>query len=160
MQGIGMRGATVVALLGVVAVLAGCGGGSSTSNGSEASLTKAQFVKKGDQICERNYTRREQVLAGYLAKAEKEGQLPLAKQEEVLVDQIMPIFREESEQLNELGLPTSETQKAEEILKGLEAAIAAVESEPDVALTKGTRVQFAAVENLAHSYGFEFCGRS
>jgi hypothetical protein len=162
MRGIGIRSVVVVALSGIVAVLMGCGGGGSTTNeGGDASLSKAQFVSKGDQICELNYTKRERVLSGYLAKAEREGgQLPLARQEKVLVDQIMPIFQEESEQLNGLGLPTTETQKAEAILEGLEAAIAAVESEPDVALEEGTAVQFGAVEKLARSYGFEFCGRS
>lgn len=165
MQRIGTCCATIVALLGIVAVVAGCGsGGSSTDatpGGADASLTKAQFVKQGDQICRRNYTKREKLLVGYLAKAKREGAPPPeAVQEEVLVDQVMPIFREESEELNELGLPTKETEKAEAVLRALEGAIAAVESEPDVAIKQGTKVQFARAEKLAHSYGFEFCGRS
>jgi hypothetical protein len=72
----------------------------------------------------------------------------------------MPIFREESEELNALGLPTTETQKAKAILKALKKSIAAVEAEPHVAVTKGTKVQFGPAEKLAHAYGFEYCGRS
>jgi hypothetical protein len=164
MQGIVPRRVTIVALLAFLAFVSGCGGGGGTnvtSDSGDASLTKAQFVKKGDQICRRNYTKREQVLLGYLVKAQEAGAPPpQAKQEEVLITRILPIFREESEELDKLGLPTTETKKAEAILQALESAIAAVESEPAAALREGTGVQFAQAEKLARSFGFAYCGRS
>jgi hypothetical protein len=151
-------------MLGVVAVVASCGGGSvtaATTGGGDAPVTKAQFVKKGDQICRLNYTEREKVLFEYLEKVKKEGGAPpLAKQEELLVTRILPIFKEESQELDELPLPTSETRNAKAILKALAAAIAAVESHPGVAVRNGMSVLFAHVEALAHAYGFEYCGRS
>lgn len=164
MQRIGTRCATIVALLSVVAVVAGCGGGNSTAatvGGSDASLTKAQFVKKGDQICKSNYSEREKVLFEYLAKAKKEGgPPPLAEQEQLLVVRILPIFKEESEELDELPLPSKEPQKATAVLTALESAITAVEAHPGVAVRKGMSVLFARAEALAHAYGFEYCGRS
>jgi hypothetical protein len=165
MQRKGKFCATVVALLGVIAVVAGCGGGGgstdATTGGGDASLTKAEFVKQGDLICQTNYTKRGRVLAAYLAKAKEQGAAPpMAQQEALLVNRILPFFQEESEELNELGLPTSDAKKAEAVLRALEEAIAAVEAEPDVAVRKGTAVQFARAEHLAHSYGFEYCGRS
>jgi ABC-type glycerol-3-phosphate transport system substrate-binding protein len=45
-----LAGATLV-LLAIVLVLAGCGGGSTDSSESTSSLTKAEFVKKGNAIC-------------------------------------------------------------------------------------------------------------
>lgn len=160
MRGIGRVLTAVGVLLSVATVAAGCGG-NGTSEDGHILLTKAQFVAKGDRICQRNYAKRGRVLLGYLAKAERRGApLPQAQQEVLLVNRIMPIFREESEELDELSLPTNEAHRAETILAALDAAIAAVESEPEVAVKKGTAVQFARVEGLARSYGFKYCGRS
>lgn len=154
-----MRKTFIAAILAVLIagfVLGGCGGGD-----DEPTLTKAEFIEQGDQICKENYEEREELLMGYLAEAKAKGKLPpLSEQEAILVDEVLPIFQIQSEELEELGLPKAGTARAEEILAGLEAAIQGVEDQPRVAIEKGSKVNFAAVEKMARDYGFKYCGRS
>lgn len=146
----------VVLLFGV----SGCGGSSGDGAGAE-SIAKPQFIQRGDSICRENYTKREQFLTAYAnkLKASKKTLAP-AKQEEVLVGEIMPIFEEELEELRQLPLPATGAQEAEQILAALDEAIQHVKENPAEALARGTGVAFARAEKLAHDYGFEYCGRS
>ncbi len=146
----------LVLLLGLV----GCGGSDEATG--EATLTKAAFIKRGDTICQDNYSKRtehlEQLNNEYVKGQAKPPSQSL--QEKLLVSEVMPIFKEESEELNDLPLPEEEAAQAKKVLEALEGAIADVEANPAQALARGTGVQFREVETLAKDYGFRYCGRS
>jgi hypothetical protein len=153
----------VVGLLVVALGVAGCGssGGDTSGDSSTTTVTKVVFIKQGDQICKDNYSKRTKLLTVLGTKYFKDKKPPpQAVQEEILVDKIMPVFHEESEELNDLPLPAEGGKEAEAILTGLEDAIAAVEANPAKSLKLGSEVEFSDVEKLAHEYGFEWCGRS
>jgi hypothetical protein len=152
----------VAGLLGLILVSAGCGSSNeATGDSGSPTVAKVFFIKRADQICEDNYDKRGALLVrlhNELFKGNKPP--PQAKQEEILVQQIMPIFREESDELNDLPLPQEETEKATQILRSLEQSIESVEASPAQSLRNGTAVAFHNTEQLAQAFGFEWCGRS
>jgi hypothetical protein len=143
-------------------IAGGCGGSDEAAGETEgATVTKTVFIKQGDRICKGNYSKRTKLLTVLGIKYFKDRKPPpQAVQEKILVNEIMPIFQEESEELNDLPLPEEGSKEAEAILRGIEDAIAAVEANPARSLKNGTEVEFSDVEKLAHEYGFEWCGRS
>lgn len=157
-----LRTAFIAGLLALALGVAGCGSSDETTGESASTtVTKAVFIKQGDQICKDNYSKRTQLLTALGTKYFKDKKPPpQAVQEKILVEQVMPVFQEESKELNDLPLPEEGSKEAEAILTGLEDAIAAVEANPARSLKQGTEVEFGDVEKLAHDYGFEWCGRS
>jgi hypothetical protein len=157
-----LRTAFIAGLLAMALGVAGCGSSDDSSDEStSATVTKVVFIKQGDQICKDNYSKRTKLLTALGIKYFKDKKPPpQAVQEKILVDEVMPVFQEESEELNDLPLPAENSKEAEAILTGLEDAIAAVEENPARSLKQGTEVEFGDVEKLAQDYGFEWCGRS
>jgi hypothetical protein len=150
----------LILILGGLAV--GCGDSDeATGEEGDTTVTKAVFIKQGDRICKDNYSKRGALITKLSKKYFKDQKPPpQAVQEKILVNQIMPVFQEESEELNDLPLPEEGSKEAEAILTGLEDAIAAVEANPARSLKLGSEVEFSDVEKLAQEYGFEWCGRS
>ena len=112
-------GIAVVLLLLVVGV--GCGGGSGDTT---SDITKAQFVKKADFICadfkskrlaaaEKEYNpKQRQGSHSVGSKATEELEAELKEQaEELLTDKLIPLTREEQEQLEALGAPCGGRRK-------------------------------------------------
>jgi len=160
-----MKQRVTIALAAALALVAiainGCGSSDGEDAEASAGLPKAVYIQKGDRICQANYAKRGQLLTRLGKKFSGGKDLPpLARQEDILVNQVMPIFWEESKELNELPLPKEGTKEAEEILGDLEKSIESVEANPARSLKEGTEVEFEEVEQLAHEYGFEWCGRS
>jgi hypothetical protein len=158
-----VRAAFVTGLLALSLGMASCGSSDDETGESVSSpVAKAVFIKQGDRICKDNYSKRTQRLTRLSNEFFGNGKKPppQAQQEDILVNQLMPIFWEESEELNELPLPEEGTQEAEEILARIEGAIKAVEANPARSLKRGTGVEFRQAEELAHDFGFEWCGRS
>jgi len=154
----------LVAGLALIALIAASGCGSSDGEEADANgpaLAKPLYIQKGDRICQDNYAKRGRLLTR-LSQEFSEGKNlpPPARQEAILVNQVMPIFWEESKELNALPLPEEGTKEAEEILAALEVSIESVEADPARSIREGSGVEFKEVERLAHEYGFEWCGRS
>jgi len=149
--------------LSLLALLnAGCGSSDDEDAAAEGSpVVKALYIDKGDRICQDNYAKRTKLLTRLSRELSKKNNLPSrAEQEEILVKQIMPIFWEESKELNDLPLPKEDAKEAEQILAELEQSIEDVEAHPARSLSRGTGVEFKDVERHAQKYGFEWCGRS
>lgn len=162
----GTKHPLIHALLAAFALVAlvgsGCGGsGGENAEADQPGVPKIVYIQKGDRICQANYAKRTQLLTRLSKKYEDGKNLPpQARQEEIVVKQIMPIFWEESEELNDLALPKEGAKEAEQILAELEKSIEGVEADPARSLSEGTGVEFKGTERLAHEYGFKWCGRS
>jgi hypothetical protein len=146
-------------LLGLILSLLGCGSG---GDETEEGLTKAVFIKRGDKICQDNYSKRTQRLTQLNNEYVKNQAKPPSQslQETLLVSEVMPIFQEEAEELDDLPLPDQEAAQAQKIIRALEEAIKGVEANPGQAIARGTGVQFREAEELAKAFGFQYCGRS
>ena len=138
-------------LLGVVALLAGCGGG------AEHHVSKAEFVAKADSICAAGQTEiarlaqpsTPQDLDEYLGKA-------------------IPIQKREVAEIRRLDWPDADKTRIERVLRAANDLIAAFEelraaahSGDQEAITKADKAAAQAgakMRSAARAYGFKVCG--
>jgi hypothetical protein len=151
------RLATVlVALLFLAALAASCG---SSSSGSESpSLTKAEFIKQGDAICERG----QKEFAGEVEAFTKEKKwnpsitLTSAQQEEVIRAVFVPSLQAQADELEKLGVPSGEEGQANAIVEELQSALAEAEDDPSKLLGPSPG-SLATAADLARKFGFKVC---
>jgi hypothetical protein len=146
----------VLALAGLIAALAvvvgGCGsGGDSTTT----TLTKAQFVKQVDALCEeREKERTDKVSA--IASTLKPGQkLSNTKQTEMVESIIFPSYAKMIENVESLEAPEGDQAEINEIIKAMEKAQNKVEADPRQAVF--SVVMFEEANGLAKKYGLQHC---
>lgn len=150
----------IVLLAGVVAiaaVAAGCGS-SSDSTETTAALSKAEFIKQGDAICEKGSKQIETEAEEFAEDNNIDTSKPTNKQqEEVIVTVVAPSLQTQADELSELGAPEGEEGKTAAIIDALEAGAEEVEDDPGTLLESGTNPLGKASE-LATKYGFKACG--
>lgn len=153
------RGLTaIIASLAVIAlVAAGCGGGNNNGGGSvtgSTSLTKAEFISKGDAICEKGEKKFPAEMEAFAQEHKVTKRISQALGEEATQTVLVPSLQAQADQLARLGAPSGEEDEVEAIVGGLQGVLAEAEDDPSVIESAG---QLAEVANLAKSYGFEVC---
>ena len=138
----------VLASVGAAAV-AGCGG-----SGSDP-LTKAQFMKQAEAICEKADTAQANELSVALKEDPKAPQTTKGKEELVLQVGLPPI-QTEAEELGDLAPPSADEAEVEAIIEGFEEGVEKAEGDP-LSVTKPAGNPFTEVEKLAAKYGFKNC---
>ena len=114
--------AVALAVTGFLAV--GCGGGGEDE--ATASVTKAQFVKSTDAVCEKNHKQREAEFAALDKQLESEGQEPESSAgiETRLTDVVIPSMERQLEELEAVDVPEDSEAKMTKMLqtysKGIE----------------------------------------
>jgi outer membrane murein-binding lipoprotein Lpp len=150
----------IVLLAGVLAIgliVAGCG--SSDDSDSTSSLTKAQFIKQADAICEEES---DAIEAETKAYAEENG-IPIDKEpsdevkEDLVTEVIVPNVEGQAEKIAALGAPSGDEDRVDEIIEGIETAAAETSDDPSAVISGGEGA-FADVNQLAEDYGLEVCG--
>jgi hypothetical protein len=148
--------ALLAALAALALIVAGCGsGGGSTETTS--SLSKAEFVKKGNAICaegnkEINEAFEEFVKERGLSKTKKP---PKAVREEAVETVLIPKIKKQVESMRALGPPDEE---AEAFVNAAEEALEKGEEDPTQFLKEESSGPFAKVNKLANEYGLTKCG--
>jgi acetyl-CoA acetyltransferase len=149
-----------VTALALMLALAGCGGDEdATSAGGDggiptSSLTKAQFLKKGNAICAEIYSEiTEKYEAFYEAEKRTEAELD-NKAAEVVTPNVVKLEK----RLEALGAPQGQERKVEAILTALEEGVE--RAEEDVSTTRGAHGEFAFEKpyKLMWAYGLKRCG--
>jgi hypothetical protein len=136
----------------IVAALAaaGCGGGGSSS--STTALTKSQYVKQANAICQKGQQEREAAvneLAEEVKPGANVGELPKAK----LVEAVIPPLGNMVDELAALPAPEGEEEQVEPMIEAYEKAVEEVE-EDEEAVFNGV---FKEVDAKALKYGLENC---
>ena len=151
------RARVLLTALGVlmVAVLSGCGGGSGDSGAT--SITKAQLISRGDEICTKADNTEFKESVAYEQKHQKElsslsTRMRLAR---LLVIVGLPSILKEGEELEALGMPARDEKRLEAIYTALRKAVS--ESTKAPLTIEGPNGPFAEVDHLAHAYGFKSC---
>jgi len=150
MEGRLLKAATVVLLLVLVAF--GCGGGDDSAV-TTSSLSKAQFIKQANAICEQAD---EDQFAG-MAKVEKEvsGNIESqANEEEMVISGALPPIQREAEEIAALGAPSGDEEDVEALVVAIEGAVEEAEEDPIQGLEKA----FNEPDRLAAKYGFKRSG--
>jgi hypothetical protein len=149
----------LAAMAALAFAVAGCGGdddGGETTGGGEVTLTKVEFIKQGDQICEKAEARSEEEAEAFAEESDFDLENPQKEQlEEAVAEVLVPALSEQAEELRELGVPEGDEEQVEEILTSLEDAAAGVEEDPG-SVFEGEPLKEAT--ELAKDYGFKVCG--
>jgi hypothetical protein len=159
--------AVVAGVLMVALVIAGCGSSDSDSgdNGSNSSgggdetvaLTKVEFIKQADSVCEKGNKAIEDGADKFAKDNNVDTEKPTEEQkEEVIVEVVAPEIRQQGEEIGELGAPEGDEAKVEAIVTSLEDAADELESEPK-SLFEG-KSPLADASKLGQDYGFKVCG--
>jgi hypothetical protein len=153
-------------VLGVLAVallpiLSGCGGSRdpATADGAGpspagASITKAEFIERGDAICRRALEEQEAVVAAAEGKL-GQGRPVTSKQRERLLITLTPqFFERKTEELASLPVPAGSETQVRAIIAGYEGGIREIEARPSTVVS-GT--PFLKGRKAAGRYGLSEC---
>ena len=144
-----LRSYQVLFLVLVACFLGGCGGE------DEEALTKAEYVKQGEAICERHNKKKDAALLKAFEDLSKSGKTAGPKaEEEVIADVALPPVAQMTEELADLGLPEEQEAEAEKFISEMEAAVSEVEEDPSRALTAEP---FGQAKASAKRLGFTAC---
>ncbi|MGN6557633.1 MAG: hypothetical protein ACTHLH_06430, partial [Solirubrobacterales bacterium] len=148
--------ALLAALTALALIVAGCGSGSDTTEGT-SSLTKAEFVKKGNAICAKG---NEEIEEGFEEFGKehgfsKEQEPSKAELEEAVETVLVPRISKEIKNIRALGPPDEE---AEAVLNAAEEALEKGEENPKLFLKEESAGPFAKANKLSREYGLTVCG--
>lgn len=147
-----------VALVGAVSLLAGCGssgGGSTTASETTAApLTKAQFVKRAEEICSSFGEEWEAALISAGKEASGSTEEAEADVKQVIAQKVAPLMQKEAEELEALAAPAGDEAKVSRMLANFSRASHAA-SEGDLA--KIATSGFATFGREAAAYGLGSC---
>jgi hypothetical protein len=145
-------GGGLAALL-VLAVV-GCGGGCETT---EAAMTKAQFIKRGDAICQAAQQKKEKAVVAMAKELATEGKgiedLSHKELDHVYLSLVLPPIKQATIELDELNQPAKDTP-AEELVDSLSSAVKSIEEDPRRAFEA---TPYLHSDKLAYAYGFKVC---
>lgn len=162
---------SILAILALAAVVAlgGCGGSDSGSSsqsddvalaGSTGPPTKAEFIKRAEEIC-RKADRREYFQASaYREKHEKElNKLsPVAAEEKLIRHIVLPSVTRQAEEIEALGAPKGDERKVAAIIAAIEAGVRKAEKDPYSIEFEGPgEYPFTEVAYLTGKYGLGEC---
>lgn len=142
--------ALVAGLTALALLAAGCGGGDDETT----SLTRSQFLKQANAMCEEQEERRNQAIQDAIKGKDQSKLLPLEQREEVVLT-ILPAYEEIPEKLEALGPPEGDEEKVEAIAEAIEKAARDVKADPAEALNSTS--QFTQANKLSTEYGLTSC---
>jgi hypothetical protein len=145
----------LAALVLVAALVAGCGGDDSDTT---ASLSKAEFIKQADAICEKSESKVSSEFEDFAKENDwSEDEEPTKEQqEEAIAEVIGPSVQSQAEEIRELGAPEGDEKTINKMLTAVEDGVEALEESPDQ-LVEGKN-PLAKGSKLARDYGLEKCG--
>ena len=132
-------------LAATMLVAAGCGGDDS----SEDAPTKAEYITQADEICAND---QEEIQT---AAADVSGEPNDPATQEVVTNDVLPIYQDQLEELRGLTPPEGEEDATAGIYDALEEALAAIEEDPAAI---GDPTTFADANEQAIDFGLEVCG--
>jgi hypothetical protein len=138
-----------------VLVLAGCGG--SGGDSTEPPLTKAQYIKQADAICNKVYEKQLSALAVY-GKKHPKPRPTRSPQAAAIVAAALPPTKVGIEEIKSLNRPAADKQAIDSMLDEIDAAIKETEEHPTM-LVAGVKNPFEKVNQRAAKYGFEACSQ-
>jgi hypothetical protein len=149
-------GLTLGLLLLVAAFAIGCGG--SGDDDSTSSLTKAQFIKRGDTICRKTDNEQLGLLVEWNEGHSQEEQRSKAGEAATIEAVFLPPLKTELAALVALGAPSEGEELVDQLTSGLEETVDAVEDDPLGIQTYEQEIA-KPLTDAARKYGFRVCSQ-
>jgi outer membrane murein-binding lipoprotein Lpp len=138
-------------------MVAGCGSSSSSSSTSTASaaptLTKAQYLARGNAICTKGTAAQNAAESAYL-KTHHIKQPSAAQIVALAKTVVIPNIQSQIDAVKALGAPSGDQQTVTKMISAAQADLEKVKANPEV-LTGNT--SFADSGKLLHAYGLKAC---
>lgn len=152
-----MNKALLAALAVLVAlVVAGCGSSDETTTDETVTLTKAEFIKQGDAICQKGNDESEKEAEEFAEENDFDLEKASDEQlEEAVSEVLVANLRGQLDELEALGAPEGDEEQVEEIVDSLEGATEEIEDDPGVVFDGEVLKEPG---ELAQDYGFKVCG--
>jgi hypothetical protein len=157
----------LVLLTALALLIAGCGGSDDETSGGNGSTvaadappTKAEFSKAAEEVCDKARDRRYNKAVKYREDHAKElkAMEPIAAEEKIVVDVVLPAILEEAEELDALPVPKGDEKKIEAIIAGMEKGVKVAEKKPSRAwLEVPSEYAFRNVGLKIRAYGLVDC---
>ena len=147
--------AVLAALALMAALVAGCG--SDDDSETTATITKAELIKQGDEICKKANDQSEKEAEefaeenGFTLEKASEEQL-----EDAVADVLVPSLNQQAEDIDALGAPEGDEERVEEIVVSFEGTADEIKDDPG-AVFEGKVLDEPG--KLAGDYGFKVCGQ-
>jgi hypothetical protein len=139
-------------LLLLLLALPGCGG--SDDEDQPSSVTKAEYVKRADEICKETEKQQRELLTKFQKENKGAGSGPQVTEEMITVAAVPPLERQ-AKALAELPPPDKEAAKAAAYVAAVEKAVKDVKKEPGTLLAEPGA--FTKAQELAPEFGFKTC---
>lgn len=137
----------------VMLAVAGLGGSVLTGCGGDKSLSKAEFIKKGDAIC----TKGNQEINAAAKKAFGNGSQPSKTQiAKFAKDDAIPAIETQISDLRGLAPPKADKAKVKKILDTANAALDKIKADPSIL---AGQQPFEESNKLAGDYGLKACAQ-
>jgi hypothetical protein len=147
--------AALAVLVALATVVAGCGGGD--DSGTSGSLTKAEFIKKADAICEEGNDSINTEVDEFAEEKGTTSEKMTKEQQEEFVEQVVAEdIRSQAEEIGDLGAPSGDEEQIEAMVEAVEDGADEIEEEPKVLFGKANPL--AEGTKLAKEYGLKVCG--
>ena len=149
----------LVAILTVGLVAAGCGS-SSSSTSTAAALTKAEFLKKGNAICNKGNQQINKVAHQTFSKKKyPNGPPPKSVQTKFVTDTVIPSVQSQIDGIKALGAPAGGEAQVKAIVDAAQSALDKAKADPTVLLQNNSKNDpFAKADQLTKAYGLTACG--
>jgi len=145
-------GLVLMAALIVGVCVAGCGSSDSTSTETTATISKAEFVAKGNAVCVKGEKAQEAEINAYVKKHGLENKKPTTAQQAELVETVFaPNIQSQIDGVKALGAPSGEEQQVSSALELSQQTLEKVEANPE--LVFGNNDAFAAAGKQLHALG-------
>jgi hypothetical protein len=138
------KAALAALLASSILVVAGCGGDDEPS-----APTKAEYIAEADAICRDGQAEFEAIVK------DLPNSVDAPESQAAITDEIVPLYRDEIEQLRSLTPPEGDEETTAAIFDAVENGLDEVEADPSALDQAGT---FEEANTLANDYGFEVCG--
>jgi hypothetical protein len=132
----------------------GCGSSGDDSTAT-ASLTKAQFVQRGNALCKEREDERAQAVQAEIKTLKPGEQFSDAQQTKLVGKIIVPSYEKMITNVKGLGAPKGDEAKVEEILSAMEKALKDLKADPEKAVF--STVMFEDANELTTKYGLTTC---
>jgi uncharacterized protein (UPF0333 family) len=150
-------GLACVAALSVVLTLAACGSSDDSNSSSTASISKSEFLKKGNAACQQGNQQINAAGKQVFGTNGNHKNPTQAEQTKFATDTLIPVVQKEIDQIKTLGAPKGDEAQVKAVVDAAQAALDKGKANP-TALIQSDSDPFAKANKLANDYGLTVCG--